>query len=63
VVETVFALPGLGTLLLEAVQQRDYPVVLAGVTVLAIIFVVVNLIVDLLYCYLNPKIRYGAQSR
>jgi ABC-type dipeptide/oligopeptide/nickel transport system permease component len=63
VVETVFALPGLGTLLLDAVLQRDYPVVLAGVTVLAMTFIGVNLVVDLLYGYLNPKIRYRAEER
>jgi peptide/nickel transport system permease protein len=63
VVETVFALPGLGTLLLDAVLQRDYPVVLAGVTVLAMTFIGVNLVVDLLYGYLNPKIRYRAEGR
>jgi ABC-type dipeptide/oligopeptide/nickel transport system permease component len=57
VVESVFAWPGLGTLLLESVLRRDYPVVLAGITVLAIVFILLNLVVDLLYGYVDPRIR------
>lgn len=57
VVESVFAWPGLGTLLLESVLRRDYPVVLAGITVLATVFIALNLIVDLLYGYVDPRIR------
>jgi ABC-type dipeptide/oligopeptide/nickel transport system permease component len=59
VVETVFAWPGLGTVLLEAVLRRDYPVVLAGVAVLSAAFVTINLAVDLLYTYIDPRIRLG----
>jgi peptide/nickel transport system permease protein len=57
VIETVFAWPGLGTTLLEAVLRRDYPVVLAGVAVLSAAFVTINLAVDLLYAYIDPRIR------
>jgi peptide/nickel transport system permease protein len=57
VIEAVFAWPGLGTTLLEAVLRRDYPVVLAGVAVLSTVFVVINLVVDVLYVYIDPRIR------
>jgi len=59
VIETVFAWPGLGTMLLEAVLRRDYPVVLAGVAVLSTAFVTINLVVDLLYVSIDPRIRPG----
>jgi peptide/nickel transport system permease protein len=55
--ETVFALPGVGTQLVYAIQARDYPVVQAFTVVIAIIFVAVNLVVDLSYSYLDPRIR------
>lgn len=59
IVETIFRLPGMGSLLVESIQQRDYPVVQAGVLVLAVIYVVVNTAVDLSYAYLDPRIRRG----
>ena len=59
VLETVFAWPGLGRLIVSAIDNRDYPVVQAAVTVIALIFVVLNLLVDLVYAYLDPRIRYG----
>jgi peptide/nickel transport system permease protein len=55
--ETVFAWPGVGTWLAEAIFNRDYPVLQAGILFLALVFVFVNLIVDLSYGLLNPKIR------
>jgi len=55
--ETVFAVPGLGRLILRAIVQLDFPIVQAGVFVLAIIIVSVNFLVDVLYVYLNPTIR------
>jgi len=60
VIETVFAWPGLGTTLLEAVLRRDYPVVLAGVAVLSAAFVTINLAVDLLYALIDPRIRLSS---
>ncbi|MGH7823976.1 MAG: ABC transporter permease [Candidatus Binatia bacterium] len=57
VVETVFAWPGLARLVLEAVYARDYPVLQGAVLLLALGYVVVNLLVDLLYQWLNPRIR------
>lgn len=58
IIETVFAWPGLGRLVVQAIFNRDYPLVQAIVLVLAVIFVVVNLVVDLLYVYLDPQISY-----
>jgi peptide/nickel transport system permease protein len=55
--ETVFALPGVGTQLVSAIQARDYPVVQAFTVVIAVIFVLVNLIVDFSYAVLDPRIR------
>jgi peptide/nickel transport system permease protein len=55
--ETVFALPGVGTALVQAILARDYPVVQGFTVVVAIIFVLVNLIVDLSYAFLDPRIR------
>jgi peptide/nickel transport system permease protein len=55
--ETVFAIPGVGRLIVGAIRQLDFPIVQAGVFMLAIIIVSVNFLVDVLYVYLNPTIR------
>jgi peptide/nickel transport system permease protein len=60
IVETVFGWPGLGLLVIEAVDSRDYPIVQAVVLFLSAMYIGVNLLVDILYAYLNPKIRYSA---
>ena len=60
VTETVFAWPGLGRLILESITTRDYPIVQAGVLVLSALYLTGNLFVDLLYSYLNPRIRHYA---
>ena len=57
VTETVFSWPGMGRLIVQAVSQRDYPVVVAGVVVASFLFVVINFIVDMLYGVLDPRIR------
>lgn len=57
VVETVFSFPGLGTLLIDSIQFRDYPVVQAEILLFAFQFIIVNLIIDVVYGFLNPKIR------
>jgi ABC-type dipeptide/oligopeptide/nickel transport system permease component len=57
IVEILFARPGLGWLLLTAITSRDYNVMQACIFVFAVIFVVLNLIVDILYCYIDPRIR------
>lgn len=55
--ETVFAWPGVGTMMLDAILKKDYPVVLAGVVVVAAGFIVINLALDLLYSTLDPRLR------
>ena len=55
--ETVFAWPGVGTWLVDAIEARNYPVLQGGILFIAVIFVLVNLLVDVLYGYLNPRIR------
>jgi peptide/nickel transport system permease protein len=57
--ETVFAWPGMGSWLRDAIFNRDYPVLQGGVLFLALVFVMVNLIVDLSYALINPRIRYS----
>jgi ABC-type dipeptide/oligopeptide/nickel transport system permease component len=57
ITETVFAVPGVGRLIVGAIRQLDFPIVQAGVFLLALIVVAVNFAVDLLYIYLNPQIR------
>jgi peptide/nickel transport system permease protein len=59
VVETVFAWPGMGSLAYEAVFTRDYPLIQAVVLVMAGFILAVNLAVDVLYAYIDPRIRYG----
>lgn len=58
IIETVFAWPGVGRLVVQAIFNRDYPLVQAIVFILALIFVAANLLVDLLYIYLDPRISY-----
>ncbi len=58
VTETVFAWPGVGTLVLDAILRRDYPLVQAVIIVVAVIYAVVNLAVDLLYAWIDPRVRY-----
>ncbi|CDP54085.1 ABC transporter permease [Paradevosia shaoguanensis] len=57
VTETVFGWPGVGRLIVQAIQNQDFPVIQAGVAVVAIIFVFINLAIDLLYGVLDPRIR------
>lgn len=58
IVETIFAYPGVGRLLYTSIYQRDYPLVQGSVLTLAFTFCLVNLIVDILYLFLDPRIRY-----
>lgn len=57
--ETVFSWPGVGRLLVDSIFSRDYPVVQGVVLMLAVAFIFVNLLVDLLYAYVDPRIRYS----
>jgi len=59
VVEEVFGLPGIGRLVLWAIYQRDYPTVQGTVLFIAVMFMAVNFIVDILYAFLDPRIRYA----
>jgi peptide/nickel transport system permease protein len=59
ITETVFAWPGVGRLAINAIYQKDFPIVEAAVVVIAAVFVILNLCVDLAYGYLDPRIRFG----
>ena len=61
VTETVFAWPGLGRLIVDAIKDRDYPIVQGGILLVGAVFVVINLIVDLLYLAADPRLRLRAQ--
>ena len=58
VTETVFSRPGLGRMLVDAIRSRDFPVVQGGLMILGASFVVMNALVDVLYAYLDPRVRY-----
>jgi ABC-type dipeptide/oligopeptide/nickel transport system permease component len=62
VVETVFAWPGVGRLLIESILNRDYPVVEAAVFVFALIYILLNLVVDLLYGLIDPRVRVAVTA-
>jgi peptide/nickel transport system permease protein len=62
VIETLFALPGVGRLIVTGIQQRNYPVVQAGVLVVAVLFIVVNLLTDLVYGLLDPRLEAGSEA-
>ena len=57
-IEVVFAWPGIGRLLLQGITQRDFPIIQATVLAAGLFYVVVSLVVDILYAYVNPRIRY-----
>ena len=60
--ETVFNWPGVGYEIYRAVTQRDWPIVMGGVTVIIVVVLAINLIVDVSYAFLDPRIRYGSQT-
>lgn len=57
--ETIFGWPGIGRYLYDAIGYRDYPVIQSGILIIAAIFVLINLIVDLLYAFVDPRIKYN----
>jgi peptide/nickel transport system permease protein len=59
VTETVFAWPGMGKLLIQAIQQLDRPVVVAYLMLIVFLFVIINLVVDIIYSVLDPRVRLG----
>jgi peptide/nickel transport system permease protein len=58
VTETVFALPGIGRLIVQSVLRRDYPVIQGAILIIVFLYMLINLIVDISYAYLDPRIRY-----
>jgi peptide/nickel transport system permease protein len=62
VVETVFSYPGLGRLLIFAIEQKDLPLIQAGILAVTAVYALANLAADLLYAYFNPRIRYGRSA-
>jgi peptide/nickel transport system permease protein len=58
VTETVFGLPGVGNLVVQAVLRRDYPVIQGALIAIAGIYVLINLAIDLLYTVVDPRVRY-----
>lgn len=58
VIEQIFSIPGLGQYVLTGISQRDYPVVQGGVLFIAFVYVIINLLVDILYTYVDPRIQY-----
>jgi len=59
ITETIFAWSGVGRWVVEAIGDRDYFVIQSSILIFALIFLVVNLVVDILYAFLNPRIRYS----
>jgi ABC-type dipeptide/oligopeptide/nickel transport system permease component len=60
--ETVFNWPGVGYEIYRAITQRDWPIVMGGVTIIVIVVMVINLLVDVSYAFLDPRIRYGSKK-
>ena len=58
IVEQIFVIPGMGLLLLDAVNQRDYPIITGVFLIVGVAVMVINLVVDLSYGLLDPKVRY-----
>ncbi|MDH3772444.1 MAG: ABC transporter permease, partial [Nitrospirota bacterium] len=62
VIESVYSLPGVGRLIIGAIQRRDYPIIQGGLLMTAGVFVFVNIVVDLLYGVIDPRIRHGRRG-
>ena len=62
IVETIFMWDGVGKMAVDAITMRDYPVIQAYVVWMAVIYVLVNLVVDLLYHWLDPRVRLGGEK-
>jgi peptide/nickel transport system permease protein len=59
VTETVFSLPGIGRLVVESILRRDYPVIQGIILVIVLLYMLINLLVDLSYAFLDPRIKYS----
>jgi peptide/nickel transport system permease protein len=62
VIEVVFRWPGIGGLAYDAIMERDYPVVMGVVILIAVIFIVLNLLVDISYTFFDPRIQYDTKT-
>ena len=62
ITETVFSWPGIGSLMVESIQKRDYPVVQGCVLVISLTYVLVNTLTDLVYAWVDPRIRLGQEG-
>ena len=62
VTETIFAWPGMGKLLIDSIQTLDRPVIVAYLIMIVMLFVIINLVVDILYSILDPRVRIGEKS-
>ena len=62
VIEVVFRWPGMGGLAFDAIMERDYPVVMGVVLLVAVLFIFINLVVDLSYTFFDPRISYGEKT-
>lgn len=62
VTETVFTIPGMGRLLVQSIGRRDYPIIQGAVMAIAVTYVLVNLLVDVLYVYADPRVRLGGEN-
>lgn len=58
IIETIFTIPGVGQLLIDSIHRRDYPVIQGVVLFIAVVYVLINLVIDLLYAFLDPRIKY-----
>lgn len=61
VTETVFSIPGMGRLVVQSIARRDFPVIQGAIMTIAAIYVLANLLVDVLYVYVDPRVRYGSE--
>ena len=59
VIESIFGIPGLGALLITSITNRDYPAIQGIVVVITVLVLVLNVVTDLIYAWLNPRIRYA----
>jgi peptide/nickel transport system permease protein len=63
IIESIFAIPGMGQLMVQAVYARDYPVVMGNLVIVAVLTLLANLCADLAYGLVDPRIRLGARRR
>lgn len=63
VVETVFGIPGVGQLIVSSVTKRDYPMIQGIVLVVSLIYILINLVIDLLYGVVDPRVRVAGRSK